>query len=101
MLDSERANDKKAQKTCQRIGEFESKGPHYLQPFFHKTAMSDKDKSEREQAQQKKALRQEQIKTLMNSGAKNLDDKVASLRAAHHLDKGRIQSALSAMLKSK
>jgi len=46
-------------------------------------------------------LRQEQIKTLMNSDAKNLDDKVASLRVAHHLDKGRIQSALSAMLKSK
>ena len=63
--------------------------------------MSDKDTPECEVARQKKALRQEQIKTLMNSGAKNLDDKVASLRVAHHLDKGRIQSALSAMLKSK
>ena len=63
--------------------------------------MSDTDKSKSELLRQKKALRKEQIKTLMNSGAKNLDDKVASLRAAHHLDKGRIQSALSAMLKSK
>ena len=63
--------------------------------------MSETDKSKSELLRQKKALRQEQIKTLMNSGAKNLDDKVANLRAAHHLDKGRIQSALSAMLKSK
>ena len=63
--------------------------------------MSDTDNSKSELLRQKKALRKEQIKTLMNSGAKNLDDKVASLRVAHHLDKGRIQSALSAMLKSK
>ena len=69
--------------------------------IFLKNRMSDTDKSKSELLRQKKALRQEQIKTLMNSGAKNLDDKVASLRAAHHLDKGRIQSALSAMLKSK
>ena len=69
--------------------------------IFLKNRMSDTDKSKSELMRQKKALRQEQIKTLMNSGAKNLDDKVASLRAAHHLDKGRIQSALSAMLKSK
>ena len=69
--------------------------------IFSKNRMSDKDKSKNELLRQKKALRQEQIKTLMNSGAKNLDDKVASLRAAHHLDKSRIQTALSAMLKSK
>lgn len=37
----------------------------------------------------------------MEGEAKNLEDKIASLRTAHQLDRGRIQSALSEMMKSK
>jgi hypothetical protein len=51
--------------------------------------------------QTKKDKRQQQIKALMDSKAKNLEDKIASLRTAHQLDRGRIQSALSEMMKSK
>lgn len=63
--------------------------------------MSDKDTLNVEKLQTKKDKRQQQIKALMDSKAKNLEDKIASLRMAHQLDKGRIQSALSEMMKSK
>ena len=63
--------------------------------------MSDKDTLNVEKLQTKKDKRQQQIKALMDSKAKNLEDKIASLRAAHQLDRGRIQSALSEMMKSK
>ena len=63
--------------------------------------MSDKDTMNGEKWQTKKDKRQQQIKALMEGEAKNLEDKIASLRTAHQLDKGRIQSALSEMMKSK
>jgi hypothetical protein len=63
--------------------------------------MSDKDTLNVEKLQTKKDNRQQKIKALMDSKAKNLEDKIASLRMAHQLDKGRIQSALSEMMKSK
>ena len=63
--------------------------------------MSDKDTLNTEKLQTKKDKRQQQIKALMDSKAKNLEDKIASLRTAHQLDRGRIQSALSEMMKSK
>ena len=63
--------------------------------------MSDKDTLNVEKLQTKKDKRQQQIKALMDSKAKNLEDKIASLRTAHQLDKGRILSALSEMMKSK
>jgi hypothetical protein len=63
--------------------------------------MSDKDTLNVEKLQTKKDNRQQKIKALMDSKAKNLEDKIASLRIAHQLDKGRIQSALSEMMKSK
>ena len=63
--------------------------------------MSDKDTMSGEKWQTKKDQRQQQIKALMEGEAKNLEDKIASLRTAHQLDKGRIQSALSEMMKSK
>ncbi|MBL6605935.1 MAG: hypothetical protein ISQ23_07405 [Alphaproteobacteria bacterium] len=63
--------------------------------------MSDKDTMNGEKWQTKKDQRQQQIKALMEGEAKNLEDKIASLRTAHQLDKGRIQSALSEMMKSK
>ena len=63
--------------------------------------MSDKDTMNCEKWQTKKDQRQQQIKALMEGEAKNLEDKIASLRTAHQLDKGRIQSALSEMMKSK
>jgi hypothetical protein len=63
--------------------------------------MSDKDTKNGEKWQTKKDQRQQQIKALMEGEAKNLEDKIASLRTAHQLDKGRIQSALSEMMKSK
>jgi hypothetical protein len=63
--------------------------------------MSDKDTLNVEKLQTKKDNRQQKIKALMDSEAKNLEDKIASLRMAHQLDKGRIQSALSEMMKSK
>ena len=63
--------------------------------------MSDKDTLNVEKLQTNKDNRQQKIKALMDSKAKNLEDKIASLRMAHQLDKGRIQSALSEMMKSK
>ncbi len=63
--------------------------------------MSDTDTMNGEKWQTKKDQRQQQIKALMEGEAKNLEDKIASLRTAHQLDKGRIQSALSEMMKSK
>ncbi len=63
--------------------------------------MSDKDTMNGEKWQNKKDQRQQQIKALMEGEAKNLEDKIASLRTAHQLDRGRIQSALSEMMKSK
>ena len=63
--------------------------------------MSDKDTLNVEKLQTKKDKRQQQIKALMDSKAKNLEDKIASSRTAHQLDRGRIQSALSEMMKSK
>ena len=63
--------------------------------------MSDKDTMNGEKWQTKKDQRQQQIKALREGEAKNLEDKIASLRTAHQLDKGRIQSALSEMMKSK
>lgn len=63
--------------------------------------MSDKDTMNGEKWQTKMDQRQQQIKALMEGEAKNLEDKIASLRTAHQLDKGRIQSALSEMMKSK
>ena len=63
--------------------------------------MSDKDTLNVEKLQTKKDKRQQQIKALMDSKAKNLEDKIASLRTAHQLDRGRIQSVLSEMMKSK
>jgi hypothetical protein len=63
--------------------------------------MSDKDTMNGEKWQTKKDQRQQQIKALMEGEAKNLEDKIASLRTAHQLDEGLIQSALSEMMKSK
>ena len=63
--------------------------------------MSVKDTLNEEKLQTKKDKRQQQIKALMDSKARNLEDKIASLRTANQLDKGRIQSALSEMMKSK
>ncbi len=63
--------------------------------------MSDKGKKNVKKLQIKKNKRQTEMKALMDIKAKNLEDKIASLRTAHHLDKGRIQSALSEMMKSK
>ena len=65
------------------------------------TAMGDKDTLNEEKLQTKKDKRQQQIKALMDSKVRNLEDKIASLRTANQLDKGRIQSALSEMMKSK
>ena len=62
--------------------------------------MSDKDTLNVEKLQTNKDNRQQKIKALMDSKAKNLEDKIASLRMAHQLDKGRIQSALSEMMGS-
>ena len=63
--------------------------------------MGDKDTLNEEKLQTKKDKRQQQIKALMDSKVRNLEDKIASLRTANQLDKGRIQSALSEMMKSK
>ena len=49
----------------------------------------------------KKDLVGTQIKKIMESEAKNLDDKIAHLRTVHSLDKGRIESALSQLMKKK
>ena len=63
--------------------------------------MTGKELSAYEKLQQKKDQRQQQIKTLMDADAKDIEDKITNLRTAHRLDKNRIQSALSKLLKSK
>lgn len=63
--------------------------------------MRDEDKKTGQKLPLEKDKRAEQIKALMDKDAHQLEDKIANLRAVHHLDKWRVQSALSQWMKPK
>ena len=59
------------------------------------------DKKTGEKLPLEKDRQAEQIKALMDKDAYQLEDKIANLRTVHHLDKKRIESALSQWMKPK
>ena len=63
--------------------------------------MGDDNKKTGETLPLEKDRQAEQIKTLMDKDAHQLEDKIANLRTIHHLDKKWIESALSQWMKPK
>ena len=63
--------------------------------------MGDDVKKTSEKITLKKDRQAEQIKALMDKDAHQLEEKIANLRTIHHLDKKRIESALSQWMKPK
>jgi len=63
--------------------------------------MSDEIKKTGHPLPLEKDRQAEQIKSLMDKQAHHLEDKIAHLRTIHHLDKGRIETALSQWMKAK
>ena len=63
--------------------------------------MGDDVKKTGEKITFKKDRQAEQIKALMDKDAHQLEEKIANLRTIHHLDKKRIESALSQWMKPK
>ena len=63
--------------------------------------MGDDVKKTGEKILLEKDRQEEQIKALMDKDAQQLEDKIANLRTIHHLDKKRIESALSQWMKLK
>ena len=63
--------------------------------------MGDDVKKTGEKILLEKDRQEEQIKALMDKDAQQLEDKIANLRTIHHLDKKRIESALSQWIKLK
>ena len=63
--------------------------------------MGDDVKKTGEKITFKKDRQAEQIKALMDKDAHHLEEKIANLRTIHHLDKKRIESALSQWMKPK
>ena len=63
--------------------------------------MGDDVKKTGEKIPLEKDRQAEQIKALMDKDAQQLEDKIANLRTINHLDKKRIDSALSQWMKLK